>query len=306
MLYVLFQNWRLGLYFVLSALGLIGLTTLIFNWLDDGWYYYYVFFLPRQHEINSAEYIGFWLNDIFKPLVIAFVFMIIFLIRKYQADRKSALFYLFLAVGLFGGAWMGKLHSGGFLNVLIPVHAALAIFTGLGFSVLLKYAHDRKFKFLPVVAAVVLLGQFYILYYDFGSMVPTEKDRIYAQQFIDNVARTSGEVIITHHGYYGYMAGKKIHAHKMAINDVLRADDEQGVKLMSEIDEALKQHRFAAVIIDAQWYQDILDKYYKLYNQIYGWQKVFIPVTGFKLRPLYLYVPKTPEDTSQVPAPPSG
>ena len=41
------------------------------------------------------------------------------------------LFYLLLAVGFVGSAWLSRLHAGAHQNVLMPAHAGIAVLLGI-------------------------------------------------------------------------------------------------------------------------------------------------------------------------------
>jgi len=81
----------------------------------------------------------------------------------------------------------------------------------------------------------------------------------------------------------------------MAIIDVLRGgDDTSKEKLNNEITEALQNHKFDAIILDAggNLFSEEIEKYYYKKETIFDDNNIFQPITGIKKRPEFIYVPK--------------
>ncbi len=69
-----------GLLFSLTALALSGLSLLALDHLHDGWYRYYLFDLPRQHEIDYQAMLGFWTTDMLSAVPVALLGAVAFLV----------------------------------------------------------------------------------------------------------------------------------------------------------------------------------------------------------------------------------
>ena len=147
-----------AIYAAVITAGIAG-GSLVLNAVSSGWYSMYVFDLPSGHEVVHAEYVDFWTVDM-AHFVIAAVIAVAGLAVAAQRrtfDRPSPLwFYLPVTVGLFGSAYISRLHSGGYDNVLQPAHAAVAIGFGLGLHALVRVDPPRPGR--PTLPSVAPLG----------------------------------------------------------------------------------------------------------------------------------------------------
>ena len=127
-LYCILSNWRRSIFFIATIGIIVGASTLILDYLSDGWYRYYVFELPAQHSVVPRMYTHFWVADIIKPLPIAFAASIFCVFAQFlKSNKKNYLFYSVITVGVLGLSWMARLNSGGFLNALLPAYAMISI-----------------------------------------------------------------------------------------------------------------------------------------------------------------------------------
>ncbi|MCI0437841.1 MAG: glycosyltransferase family 39 protein, partial [Chloroflexi bacterium] len=130
--YALITDWQKAVYFM-GSLGVVAVGgTFLLDALHDGWFSFYIFDLPQQHTIVPHFYLAFWTEDLLKPLPIAIVMAALYLFSQgAKPDKSRFLFYGLLTVGIVGGAWYSRLHSGGWFNVLIPMYALISILFGL-------------------------------------------------------------------------------------------------------------------------------------------------------------------------------
>jgi hypothetical protein len=132
-----------------------------------------------------------------------------------------------------------------------------------------------------------------MLVYDPWKQIPTEEDRKAGKHLIETMHAVDGEVWLPWHGYLPALAGKKARAHSMAVIDVVRGDKgETGVGLENEMKQAIRDKRFAAVILDVPWNDTDFQAAYRLERHIFTDPTVLWPVTGLGVRPQLLYVPK--------------
>lgn len=116
-----------------SLLGVAVLPSLALELSSGGWFRYYVFDLPGQHELLPSMLVYFWLGDLALPLPLACALAVAALAGAGRAARgESSARWLALGIGLVGGAWASRLHSGGWANVLLPAYAYLALLFGPG------------------------------------------------------------------------------------------------------------------------------------------------------------------------------
>jgi len=187
--------------FVLAVL--VGGSALLGHILTNGWFTFYVLTVPGEHVWTTEYFLKFWTHDLFLALPIVLTVAVVWLIREIiQGDKSTGFFYLWMAVGMLVAAWVGRLHSGGFLNVLIPAYLVLAIISGLALASFLQ-SNVSKRTGVVVLATALIAFQFWQLSYDASRQIPTVTDQMAWQEFIDAVAAIDGEVYIPFHGYIG-------------------------------------------------------------------------------------------------------
>lgn len=297
MLYALIVQRRRGLIFTVTSLLLSAATALLFNHLSGGWYRYYVFDLPRQHEIDRAAATGFWITDMLAAVPIGLALAVFGIVRRWRTDRRSAWLWGAVLLGALGASWSGRAHSGGYNNVLIPAYAAISIIFAIGLDdALVAMQSARRPRMRAVGAGAVLLlaaAQFARLSYDPSKQIPTAADRRAGEGLVAAMRAIPGDIYLPYHGYLPVLAGKRSYAHAMAVWDVARGSDSDAAgSLLSEITAAVREHRFAAVIVDSDVFaQPELDVYYYRHPIAYEGD-VFYPVTGMRTRPQYFCLPR--------------
>lgn len=342
--YVLLTERRRGLVFAAAGTVMMVGSVLVLDRIHDGWFWYFAFWLPRQHPWVAQMWTDFWLEDLMRPLSVSCLLALFYVTVDRgvfssshrpatepgdspgrgsapavatQAGEGSALavasrpdqgsafavslpgsryFYLFAAAGMLGASWAGRLHAGGWPNVIMPGFAILAILFGLGLHAVLDAAaglaaprRHRIEAFLLAVAAI----QFASLAYKPSRYVPKSRDARAGQHLIDKIRKIEGEVFVPAHGYLAQLAGKRAYAHQMAIIDIIGIGGGQaGVDLRAEIEQAISQKRFNAIITDIGFFMPEIQRSYRRDGNIFEDEKVFWPVTGLHIRPDSLYVPK--------------
>ncbi len=246
------RGWRPLVSFTGVVLaGVVG-TTMVFNRLTDGWYFYYVYLVPRQHPVSLQSIIGFWRYDLMRPFAIALLGSLAYLVWKLRtAERSVAIFYGLTGAGLFGGAWLSRLHSLSFVNVVLPAYAAVAIVFPIAAHDLVSWAKrgrsERTTMTVPVVVALGL-AQLALLLYSPVSFVPTARDVRTGQDLLRHLAETPGRIFVPYHGYLPAMIGRQTTANATPMADVIRGgvtDVELG--FARQLDEALRTHYYGAV-----------------------------------------------------------
>ncbi len=274
-------------------LVLIISSTLIFNVLTNGWYYFWNFGLPSSHHWNMKYLISFWSGDLIKPLGIAllFSFFIYFLIEK-----KEKYFILMFFIGSFLVSWLTRLHYGGFLNSLMPAY----LFIAVGFGLFISKIEKQDFLSLPnnqllrTFFYMLILFQFINLSYNPLKALPQKQDKIYGDKLISKVRTFGGDVWIPCHSYISRYAGKESFCHAMVLYDLMISKSEIKNPVKSEIVNQLKNHRFSAIILNSDWQKEHipgLAEYYYMSETVYTDETGFFTVTGHT-RPNLIFLPK--------------
>ncbi len=220
---VIFRQRQRGLWFAGALLLPLLASHLIFDRLSDGWFSYYTFIIPQAHEFVQCMYLAYWFGDmlpVFAPMLILSAFFIVHEITR--GERARGVSYLALWVGALLACWVSRLHGGGYVNVLLPVHAALALLAGMGAGVARdSWPHRSQVGRRGIVYALVL-AQFIALIYSPSIYVPKERDAQAGRSFVRALAAMPGDVFLPCHGYLYTLAGKRTFPHWAAIYDVLK------------------------------------------------------------------------------------
>lgn len=285
---------RTGVVFSATLLAIVVVGCLLLDARSDGWFTYYVFDLPARHPIRWWKFERFWRLDVLARLPVAAAAAVAFFAAsRFGANDSRRLYYACLVMGTLGASLLSRLHSGGFENVLMPAFAGLAILFGLGVFESLRSPVVRRRPVAALVVYGLCLIQFAMLAHDPRRQIPSERDRRAGERLVETIRSFEGEVLVVDHGYLAGLAGKRASAQWMAIGDVLRAG-EGPVRddLQQEILGAIRERRFAAIIVDEDWFQEDLEAHYELRGSAFDDDAVFWTRTGYRTRPERIYVPR--------------
>lgn len=284
---------------VATIVGVVS-TTLLLDARSEGWFRFYVFELPRRHPIERMAVLGFFTADI-APYLIAVAAGAFFLItRPSHLERRARFFYFFASAGMLGEAYSARLHTGGWQNVLIPGFAWLAVVFGIGLDAALRAIEGAppspdettraRLRSFVLVAAIAQLA---FMSYDPRPLVPRRKDVEAGRRLVETLRAIDGDVYLPAHGYLAALAGKPSFAHQMAVDDVVRGDnDNAGPALRLSVAINIMKRRFSAIATDNDWWfmNEIGQRYQKRGEAIVG--DGLYPVAGIHVRPEQLWVPK--------------
>ncbi len=267
--------------------------------LHGGWYGFYTIAVVRGHAIANEMHAIFWRDEVLRPCGFAVALTLAFLLIPSASLRGGARsFYAVVLAGLLTTAWLSRIHSGGWINVLIPAHVALAMGAAFGLHALLDAGGGLLARRGAWIGAVLLLLQIGSLSYDPRAFIPTAADKAAGDDFLARLRQTPGDVLLTHHGYLSALAGKPTFAHHMAVIDLMRSTaDAVGAKegLRAEFEAALRTHRFSEIVIDNgdSPFLDLIERYYRDSGRWpYPSRDVFFPPSGAHIRPEVVFTPR--------------
>jgi hypothetical protein len=304
--YYLLQDRKAAAVFGLVALA-TGLPFHLYSALTtDGWFVFYTVGMVGQHDM-LIDRNRFVLEDIARMGWMGLL-GVAFLVGLANLGRQRWLFYCAVSVGMLGMAYLGRINSGGYDNVLLPATAALAILSGLVLSAALKRG-SPEFAGLTLLICIV---QLVVLIYDPIEQVPTAADRAAGDELIETIRSFVGEVYIPSHTYYAAMAGKEqTHAHWTAVGGVAgvlytnqaavrgSATEEPRARFRQELAEAISAGKYEVIILDdprerraMRFWGELLEKNYKQEGSVFSdmYDGDFWPRTGSRTRPQYIYV----------------
>lgn len=293
--------------------GLVALSTVALDAVSHGWYRYYVFGeLPSQGIVRS-QWQGFWRHDLWYPLglvvgLIVIGLALLFLGRRFAGHRsegewpvvgwRAGGFCAAGALGLLGAAWAGRLHAGGYDNVLMPGYAAVAWLVGLVVARL--RSHPTAVARLGLSAGVVVImgAQFHRTAYPIGPQIPSAADQRSGDAFLTLVRHLPGRVVVLDHPFYATLAGKGTNADEEAANDIERSGPSSARRvLVADMRTALLRPGVGAVILDntgdERNLRAELRSGYRLLATPAVAGNAFSPVTDLQLRPSLVFVRRT-------------
>jgi 4-amino-4-deoxy-L-arabinose transferase-like glycosyltransferase len=300
-LYAAIVDWRRAATFLVTFGGVFGLITLGLNVWQDGWYLTYTLGLPAHVNavggipVVSRASLRVWRHDFFAAMPVAVVLGGASLLVRTRLFTRDTLFYVILAIGLVGSAWISRLHQGAYDNVLIPAYLSFAILLALAVNDIPELATGSGQLGLRMFMGVVCLAQFVALAYDPRMQIPTRRDVELHHRLMQVMRQAGGEVYLADHGFFPILAGKSSHAQTRAIFDIdLSADRGIEGRLSKELRTTFEQRRFSLIILDdtlSPPLQQELERSYRRAGPPLEFEGPYT-VTGHQTHPRLIYVPR--------------
>lgn len=276
--------WQFSI--VTGILVLAGVV--VFEITTDGWFSFYVFEVPSNHNWRFRHAASFYFHGLAKPMFISVILFAIGLIAIYK--RKIGYELIPLVVLTFGtgiSATLLLLHEGGWFNALFPLHCSIAIFCAVWVS---NYKRGRVGK-INIILSFLLLGQMAVLAYNPFRLIPDERDSIAGESLVEYIKNVEGNVWLPSHTLIARLAGKKTMAHQMAVIDILKTKTPQAELLRRQFDSLLSQKVFP-MIIDNQFPKlENIEKFYYKSGSFFN-NDEFLCRTGLRTRPEFIYKPR--------------
>ena len=239
----------IGTYVVLAWL-----SVRLLNGQTHGWYSYYVFGTVSQLHFKvrlAALYVPF---DLLQPLGVAVALACLAWYLHPPAPRSfRTTFYGYLTLLIVAGIGYARAHEGGYVNVLIPMYAWMAVIFGMSVYRLLQWAEaqGRDGGVTPAVLSTVVwalaLTQLAMHLYRPGEYTSQGGGLPARKAFLEELRAMPGDVWVVNHSWDSIVAGKGMHAEMDALDAVLIRGDEATI---AEVKQAYATHRFTAVILD--------------------------------------------------------
>ena len=269
-------------------------ASVVVDTLHAGWFGYYTHRMVQGHRWLWDAALTFWRDDVLWPCGLGVAVSCFYWVRGLPSSRAfGRTFYGLAIAGMVALAWTSRMHTGAWINVLMPAHAGLAMGFGLGL-----HASSSVEGRAAWVGSLVALLQLASLLYDPRAAVPSADDRRAGDRLIESLRSTQGEVWLTHHAFLQRKAGKKSNAHLMAVLDVMRSSaDFRGAKgrLEQESIEAIEARRFSLIVLDNRdfWFLPALERNYAQRRfHVYETPEAFRPRSGATIRPELAFSPR--------------
>ena len=282
--------------YALTVLAGIGGSTVVANAVTHGWYNFYVFELPARHDIASENYVDFFTHDLIRQLPVVLLFVGVgFFALRHRMD--GLLFHATVGGAILFAAYSARLHTGGYDNVLLPIYAELAVLGAIGVHHLLRSSPHR---WVAAGAALLVLAQFGLLFYNPVAQLPTAADRRAGEAMMTGLRALPQPAYLPGHPWYLVEAGQQSSAQGAAIEDVFRGDRHgSGPVLARELWESVASRRWAAIVVDSgigfSYLPDNLCRYYEPVGTLDPSGAVVLPLTGTKTAPKTVWEPRPDE-----------
>lgn len=256
--------------------------TALFQTMSGGWYLYYLFELPGQHELVLAHATTglatrlAWLSPAL--LVVARA-----LVLGRGSESALDLRDVGVILGLTATALISFVHSGAYQNVLLPMLLAIAIATPIAIA---------RLRLRPAIGALVVTVQLGVLTQPTAASLPEPGATASGERFLSWIGAREGELLLPDHGWLQRSVGKRSSGLGMAARDVLRAhpDDRGRTLLEASLRAAFRERRFATLVLsDPVYLHDFFGAFYRPAGEI---DLAPVPVTGAQLVPRYVLVPR--------------
>lgn len=301
-LYYLLRDRRQFAGFVLLWAGLVGGGTLLLNWWSDGWYGFYAYGLAGLRSLNRRMALDFWRVDVARNLSVAAILGLYYLAagRARAAAPGPGRLYACATLGLVGAGWLARVTQS-WDNALMPVAAGAALLLGLGGHAVETRLQEGRRPLVPTLALLAAVGlQFMALSYDPTREVPGPADYEAGQRFAGLLRAMPGDVWVAWHSAQPALAGKTTFAHNIPLGELLASGlSHRGAQpaalLWEELRTALRERRFAAIILDADgvpYFDADLRAHYRRDRPVFETEAGLWPLTGFRSRPAWIFVPQ--------------
>ena len=238
-------------------LGLVlGGGMLLLTSQSGQWPLFYLWQLPRGHEIRPELLTRFW-SDLDSRFMLPVVVGPFYLFgRALAGDRRRVVFYTLVSLALVGMAWVSNAVLGSGRNVQVTGYAAFALLFALGLHEALTrirgFAQAAGFRQYVLCAAIVQLAA---MAYNPRLVVPYRSDLWAGQRLAATLAALPGPIFAP--SYQSYLTDPTAVAPDLdAITEVTGSTSggggtPEGIKNWdAQFSAALSARRFAYVIVD--------------------------------------------------------
>jgi hypothetical protein len=276
---VVLLNWRRAPTYaaVAGAIGLGG--SWILNRSTHGWFWIYIREIHGAHDFNMDRVWASFGNILWHfpamTIVVAAALLIVGVAaikhRGLPASAQplvlwSAVFALSTVVGAIG--WGTEFaHFNAYMPALLhgALAAGAAIPAVIGSVRLLCRGHREANRIAigcGIVAALALAVTCGRARWQPQRFIPTAADVAAGGRLIQRLQSIDGDLWMPSHPWYLVLAGKTPHVHRMGIKDVTTRQ----TRTVAGLDEALRNHGFAAIVLDNRDLQNELPELRRYYR----------------------------------------
>lgn len=293
--WLLRRDRRLGLAYAGTLTVGLGVAVAVLQVTSGGWFLYYVVQVPAAHPWIPGSYLGFFTSDL-RPFAWSGALAVLALVGAHRRIGSTGVQWWFVGpvlASLVATGWFGRVHSGGWNNVLIPALAGIAMLTGIALAVV----RARGAPMLTGLCVVLVVTQFIGLRWWPPDQVPGAASSRRTRAAVEVIRDLPGPVYLPGHPWLLALAGRPGNAQSAAMADVLRGPQGAGPDgLRSELESAVHSQRFASVVVDTRRRLSYLPADF---TQFYRFERLLVPgrdriepITGIPTGPSEVWVPR--------------
>jgi hypothetical protein len=288
---------RVGLVAAGTFVAAVGVSTLVLNATTGGWYVWFVFGELVHQGTDGATLNRFVADDLLRPVGWAVLLAVagvgVGLWRR--PTETDWAYWVAVAAGLAGSAFISRIHSGGARDTLIPLYAVVALLGALGYDALRRSGLGAPSLAGVALAAVVVLQVGARVDHP-SHLLPTAADTAAGRRFVAQVRAAHGDVLVLDHPWYETMAGKPSFAQGEAVHDVLRAGPSRArTVLLESIRQVMDTRALTTIYLDDSKERNMLGMTrpgsgWRRTGSVFSCYQCFFPPTDVALRPALRFV----------------
>ncbi|MBN2722701.1 MAG: hypothetical protein JXR95_01375 [Deltaproteobacteria bacterium] len=238
--------------FITTAI-LCGLSTLIFNYFSDGWFWFYI---RTIHKTHTFSYSVFWPETpvrLLERYFLLFSASSLFLLYKFVRDRVLDHYSIFFLILALTGIWASSTSMAtqwAHTNALIPGSFFILTLFVWTFHESVAYGNSKISPVFTVIFAAVFIIHTWVRFPKenlFRKHTPDTHSHIRAKKFISFLKQFRNEnILIPYHPFLSYRITGKYHFHMHALNDI-RAS---GMKTPDSIHVSMKNSSYNYIVHD--------------------------------------------------------
>jgi 4-amino-4-deoxy-L-arabinose transferase-like glycosyltransferase len=264
------SGWRYTLQFCVICGAMLLLSLIVLQLTTGGRFWFFTFEMASTHGVTVAGFRRFGLDILFSIPLLVLLAAIFPLLQPVAWRQRVG--WLLILIGFVFLSMLSRAYAGAFFNVLMPLHACVALLAALGFSFLVE---RLRLALLPVLLLLLVLGglswEMYRGRYEPKDQLPTQASLAAHQQLVARLSAVDGKVCVASHGYLGWLAGKSFCAHNTQLTDILTGSDPA---IVQSVREAFRQR-----ILSGDYAVLVLDREKELKDLGLNWQDIPYTVT---------------------------
>lgn len=267
-----------------AALALVALEA----WRSDGWFLYYAFEMPGSMPKRWFLWPWFFLQDLLlaQPVLVGLSgYFLVDCLRGNSDKRRYD--YIGLTIGCLLSACLSRLHTGGWVNVLIPMWVGIIVMAFLGLRLLL----ERRPKDRLLAWALVVFQAGMLVYDPSEVRVPEAYTQAY-RKLERQMAESKGQVFAEYPFYADGQLRDDVLYLRMFGFDMLQAKSRLKPSVQHDLQQALdalfSQHKLDAALLEKPASASV-ERYYRQERILY--EETSYPI-GLNGLPRFVYVPK--------------